>query len=934
MLRSVSESNNNNNAKHANSKKTSPASVDEIYYKEIRLLDLINDCPQNCTVQWPLKGLNIRCWTEFCLANNITIKCDIAKLIQLLTPPLIIRPNEREFHEAATKYWDSFKHDPTAVYSVCIRNREDVIKEQMSEVPGDQIKYWHWQKKLLFILVCLFAANNFKKMVANSFEPRLNGIVCSILNVVRTDYRVAFYSLPSNTKRFKSQLLGNFINYFDLDFRVRSKMEKTPAPVLNRYVKQEKIYFMLLAMNWMLYFRSPYFNFNCHLGVLRYMMMIDDNLILKHDHAPDIHKEIQVIALAAKTIWKIIEFGDTQVWWLSDSNKQRDLIHCVNDLIQEIPIGTEYISLISDCFIKSTSHLPEIVPHRVHFMNRFEALDKLLASWEYSILGECELNSNNSIYFLVENQIARSVKDYYEALNTIVVDQHSWSIVTADVFDPATQKYAVFVVISNKSFYLMQAMSWAAYVYQNKGGNKKIDTSGFSMLMFSMRGNDESIKFMIIMFRLLLLGHPIEKVVRDINKIQDHAKDVRLFLDGYFYSEPVPENAKEPLHAMFQPANAQRTTLMKQLLLKGKNLVTKLIVIMMLYPFLDKVGIEGKINAKFLSNVMTFWRSGCSSEVKVKAKADNALLVKEAKFCFPVIAFSDTITSTSFQDLPMVNKKSAAELKESTEPIQGSLEDLHQLLEIMKKAPKPVGSLTLLAYLSCIIPVLPVSSAYFNELFAKPVSGNIVNIGTVSVDPKVVHWPNQTELKCADEKNYDCWVHDLFQHEANNHWDYSIFRSSFFDTRVPLLEPDFSSQIYLPKFTHNGELVNPVFTSFLHSMPERKHDVSDTALKNLLTAEKKKPAHVSTTKRPRASSPPPSPVYTPEAPPEIKLPETIISNNNNNNVEMYSPTSPGYNYGDETPPDTGGRSVHFPTGNRIGDSYQDFQNNMMLDSSN
>lgn len=838
------------------------------------LWDIVNESPKACElVKWPIQTKDgqrvFESWLDFVFNPRISITCDRVRLIELLKQPLIIRPEELYFHQLAEYYWKLFVSD---VEGPC----EIVLKQGSVEVPGertgalgpkDQLVRWPWQRKLMFIAVCIYSTDLIQNMLPSKstdikqMQPRLSGLLFSILYNFRVDQGkcVSFYPNPTNPSKFRQKLLANIMNYWDYEYRMKSGMVVSKPNVLDRYKKQEKLFFLILAYHASTHYQkiNPFLAFNTsvvYLGVLRMMFAIqqcgqgNENLatvgwtqgsVYKKMAAlvPNFqHQDVAYVYRCARIINRIIKTDDTTLQWVPETSKQEQVLGHALHILKEIPLNTEYVNNIKNIFSVTDRQLPMIKPHVTRYLSMQALQSKLVLTWEFELLHRIEqLQQKRSsekhwIYCIIEDQIAQPVKEYYEetVLKLLgVLNVTDW-ILVADIFDPEIQNTAVLVMIPNRWLYLVQAVSWAG-VQKAHPGN--FNTLGLAMMLFNMRYHNP-IEWLIIVFRILLLKHSIDQVIKQLPEIKIHAQTVHA-LGGLLYNAPVSEVSK-PLHPKFKPQKETQHVVMdflKANMASAGFSPSVTFITLLLLPFLTTAKIH-KLNATFLRNLLIYSDKHANDQSKAVARAENASIVEHLNYKHSALhCVGDK--PTDYLDLDMKGPSTSSAPQGNH---FGTFADIVKIVSHLRQnetSRNHMGTATLLALLGCVSPVLPHTQESLDQVFPalpKDPGQGPFKLGTVTVAGGfTLHIPKpvqSTELETTSSAVFNHIINDFFDFQysdLNTNWLKSQYPENEF--RVPALQVDGSSflSLCLPEFRHNGELVNPVYTSFLNSVPAREH---------------------------------------------------------------------------------------------------------------
>lgn len=878
ITRAVSETNNNNNKPVV--KRIQPIEEAAVIVREKPLFEFIQEFPSQCAIQWPMHNeekMNFSCWNEFCTYAKVFIRCEVPRLIQLLSPPLLIRPEEKDLYQSAKHFWDKFSLPQSqGPYSVILRSENNTQLGESLEplLNSDKKQDWSWQRKLVFLLVCVFSSKKFTSMQSSNTEmdPKISGVVLALLDKIKGPSR-GFLPVFSNTHKYKSQLLGSVVHYWEMHYRSKCGGMEIRNPLLNRYPKQEKLYFLLLAHNFLLYYKpqsKEWNNSNCLLGLLRMMFSVQ---CTGNEDASSMYwfrlyqsqtQDLEALFYNAKTINRLIKSSDVHIQWLTEEYKRKDLLKETLELLTVLPLHSSYIQGVSNAFHTLNKPLP-LAPHGTRFLQFAELKDKLIAGLDYTLLADLELFSsrNNILYILIDNQIAQPVDEYYSKMMHLILNQTgALPLTVADIMDPELQRHCTLVVIPNSSYYVIQALSWARWVYVTYSNSYNTNQlpldlkSLYALLLGFCTLQEQSIQLLIAMLRILLLGHPVEKVAADMETVVKHATMATNLFQKNLYQVPKKDSAS--LHSMFE----QNTTcsLIRQL----SEFAQSTVIIVLLLPWLDSSVVKiPKRNHIFLKKILTHWGKNKSSDDTMiqQTKTDVAKILHDLSFVFPLVRCkNDDEIKEELEDLA----------KQSTSGL-GSVEDLTALLDIASKSNVP--SLRLMALIGCLVPILPVTREYFNALFDAS-TGDITNDYTEYAEAYHVKWVKSNSPGqgfCSDEL-----IHELCNIHVN-HNSFFFIQTGFIGNRVPKLHK--FQQAVLPVYTHNGELMNPLFTSFLQTVPERKHSDDNVALKNQLNDKGKNKRRA-----------------TQQLIPELNLNAiteiSTTSPSSSSAIELYSPSTP------------------------------------------
>ena len=867
----------------------SSSNSQQIRSTEISLLDIISESLKACALSsWPIvaqdKSRTFESWMDFVFAPRISITCERVKMIELLAAPLLIQHEETQFYELAAYYWSYFQSKEEG--GCCIQL-------------GQQRCFWPWQRKLLFIVFCLFSTKRITKLLASTsndiatMNPRLSGSVFSIIANLRVDgTRTAlFYPSPSNTSRYRQKLFGNIMNWWDFEYRAKCGQPQPKAVVLSRYKQQEKFYFLLLAHHAISHHKPQNqclpLTHSSYLGVLRMMFAVQDTGTREEESSeltgwrkcsavkrlmelvPALDADLEAIYIQAKIINRLIEKADTTISWMHEQGKHKELMDQVNTVISLVPLHSGYIHNISEAFTLPSKKLPVMTPCATRYLNPQELRDKLVAAWEFQLLCEIE-DVKDCCACIVEDQLAVQVHQYYQYMIASVLQQQPpTSFLVRDIFDPETQRPAVLVMLPNTLLYLVQCFSWASHVSRT---STSFDASGLNLMLFTMRGAGHPLELMIMMLRVLLLGQPVERCRDDMVKI--HAQRVELILQKYLYKPPMQEAQESRLHAKFTGLAADATVMDYLKRIPGFE-VSALFISLLLLPFLSDAKIE-KRNAAFFKDTMSYSLKNVVEDEKMRARNRCKERIEKLDIAFPTLILSSDEKAKLDVNYQTLDMKSPA----STVLPSGNYADaLVMIKRLANTGPASVGTATLLAVLSCVTPVLQVTPEYLASLFpdlqSDTANGRFYQFSAPVAGGVFMPKPGHSDLSNArnDFPVFNCVIRDFFhlRGEMTLSWLGGVYTEQMF--RVPITHVEGSSfqQLCFPQFRHSGEVVNPLYSSFLHSMPERSHkQQQQTWLFNWLDEKKEQPS----LKRARSSSPPPFNLASPE--PDSDEPATPV----------------------------------------------------------
>jgi hypothetical protein len=890
ITRAVSETGGNNTKPIV--KRLQPIE-EAVVVREKPLFEFIQEFPSQCAIQWPLyneENLSFSCWSEFCGYAKVFLRCEVPRLIQLLTPPLLIRPEEKFLYQSAKHFWDKFSLPQSqGPYSVILRSENNTLLGESLEplLNSDRKQDWSWQRKLVFLLVCVFSSKKFTSMQSSNTEmdPKLSGIVLALLDKIKGPSR-GFLPVFSNTHKYKSQLLGSVVHYWEMHYRSKCGGMEIRNPLLNRYPKQEKLYFLLLAHNFLIYYKpqsKEWNNNHCLLGLLRMMFSVqftsnEDAVAMnwfywqQQQQSTALTQDLEALFYNAKTINRLIKSNDVTIQWLTEEHKRKDLLKETLDLLTVLPLNSSYIQGVSNAFHTLNKPL-QVTPHGTRFLQWAEVKDKLFACLDLQLVFQLSLSNFTikqkydnigALYLLIENQIAQPVYEYYSKMMNLIMNQTGdLPLAVVDIMDPELQRPCTLVVLPNSSYYFIQALSWARWIYvtySNSYSQLQPDLKSLYALLLgfcAMQEQAQTIQLLIAMLRILLLGHPVEKVAADMEQVVKHtAMAINLFQKNLYQ---VPKKDSANLHSMFEQNNV---CLLRQL----SEFAQSTVIVLLLLPWLESSVIKiPKRNHIFLKHILTHWGQNKTSDPIIiqQTKAEVAKILHDLSFDFPAICFKNDEVK-ELEDLP---KQSTAGL--------GSVEDLLALLDIASKSNVP--SLRLMALIGCLVPILPVTREYFNSLFDAS-SGDIGNDYTEHTSAHSVKWVKITN-PLMNQGLYGCdeMIHDLCKVHSRRNSFYFI-QAAFIEGRAPKLHK--FQQAVLPVYTHNGELMNPLFTSFLQTVPERKHADDNVALKNQLNDKGKNKRRATQQMIPELNLNAIIETTTTDTPPSSSA------------IELYSPSSP------------------------------------------
>src|ERR1019366_4861967 len=282
------------------------------------------------------------CWSDFCTFAKLSIRCEVPRLIQLLAPPLLIRPEEKHLYHSAKFFWDRFSlNQAQGPFTVILRGDQAQLGENIEQLNTDKKQEWSWQRKLVFLLVCVFNTKKFVNMQSQETDPKFSGVAFSILDKIKSPSR-GFMPVFSNTHRYKSQLVGNLFYYWEMHYRSSCCGMNIRNPVLDRYRKQEKLYFLIIAHNFLMYYKpqsKEIWNNNCLLGLLRMMFSVQftGNEDSGKTRWAFVNSDIDNLFYNAKTINCLIKSNNVTIQWLSEEHKRKDLLKEALELLTVLP---------------------------------------------------------------------------------------------------------------------------------------------------------------------------------------------------------------------------------------------------------------------------------------------------------------------------------------------------------------------------------------------------------------------------------------------------------------------------------------------------------------------------------------------------------------------------------------------------------------------
>lgn len=812
------------------------------------LLNIISEYPEHCQLaQWPLVTNNPRrsfeSWLDIVYRPQINFNCYKNKLKQLLNTPFVISPEEKELHAIASVLWDQFRITDPCQAGKCqvvltnLTNRGGL--PYMTSNEADRVYSWSWQRKLLFILVCMFSTTEFTDQIGSNFtnietmQPRLSGYLYSVLNLVRVNTLRFLHFFPpvSEDNQFSARIFGEIVNWYDYQYRRHCGMIRR-APGFNpeEYMKVEKLAFLLLVNAGLQQhkFNHPIISPTTPtIGILRMAMTMrwmprydtssftvegtttnrladftssysNNRLVVAaSNRVGGLDSDLMGIRNIAYCAHMMLNSKEMNCIWEADTKKQATLRNLIYTILPQLHTSQ------APSFSALMNPVPYI-PHKTHYLQLVELYDLITNTWDFQLFNEIDTSMKaypqQWRFCLVDNQISSVCNDYFKLIQTFYITSTRVNqpprYLCADVYCPSLHDYRTLIAAPNSLLYVNQILGMAEEIRITENlEDGQIAGLGYALMTLNRVWSDEEPKLfiLVLVLKILFFTDGMIGVFPHAVSIRNSIKESLAVIDRVLLTQPEKETQR-PLYTDWttRPPN---TTVLEYLYRHDKSTTIKLMINILLLPVSKSTAKITRPMAEYMENLEISSRpirNEADSDQVEEAHESIEAFLQDFEFLRSELCFSDS-NEDDYVDIGSPRSKILADTRAKMTTPEGY-----------------AGTATKIASLSCASVELGITKERFNQL-----------IGPI---PKPQHKEVAPHYLCTPTYSSERTITTFMRIVG------FIFGINPFNFTVPHNQsiPQFHgvdgsfTDLVLPRYEHPGTVINPLYSALIHSFGKYK----------------------------------------------------------------------------------------------------------------